>query len=108
MEAVILGLNAIVKGLLMGFKIKLFGGLALLCAVSAGCAELDVFPKIEFGSTWVSKEGKSQADLYKDQRECNHEVMMLRTPAFPGQMSGGAEELRVFEGCMRSRGWVKE
>lgn len=95
----------------MGWKIKLLGlpGLALLCAVSAGCAEFDIFPKMELGTTWVSREGKTRAQLYKDQQACNHEVMMMRTPPFPGQMSGGGgEEIRVFDSCMRSKGWVKE
>lgn len=94
----------------MRLKNRLFGllGLALLCAVPAGCVTINLLPKMEVGSTWVSKEGKAQKELYKDQQECNREVMMLRTPAFPGQMGGGIEDIRVFEGCMRSKGWVKE
>jgi hypothetical protein len=77
----------------------------------AGCGMIEFPSKIEFGSNWVSPEGKSKEQLIEDQRECKRD-MMLMSPQFPGSGMGGGgydmSDIKAFNNCMRSKGWVKE
>lgn len=79
----------------------------------AGCAPMDFPPKLNVGSTWVSREGKSQEQLYRDQTECKRDIMVGTTPGFSAQTGAGGSDwdtsgIRQFENCMRAKGWVKE
>jgi hypothetical protein len=75
----------------------------------AGCAMQ--WPHVpELGYNWVSTEGKPQERLYQDQTECRQEVRLLQSPEFsgPGGVGWGMSEMRAFDDCMRSKGWVKK
>jgi len=88
--------------------LKLFF-LAVGVIMLAGCAmQLPHVP--ELGYNWVSIEGKSQEQLYQDQTECRQEVRLLQSPEFsgPGGVGWGMSEMRAFDDCMRSKGWVKK
>lgn len=88
--------------------LKVFAGAVCVTAI-AGCSLVDFPPKLEFSSTWVSTEGKTKQQLEEDQKECTREAMLASTPAFPGEMGGGGGgDMKVFDRCMRSKGWVKE
>jgi hypothetical protein len=83
------------------------------CAVGAavliGCAmELPHVP--ELGFNWISKEGKSQEQLYADQTACRREISMLYPPdsSGPGNRSWDMSDMRAFDACMRSKGWIKQ
>jgi hypothetical protein len=84
-----------------------------ICAAGAimlaGCGmELPHPP--ELGFNWVSKEGRSQEQLYRDQTECRREVTLLYPPASsgPGDQGWGMSDVRAFDACMRSKGWSKQ
>lgn len=82
--------------------------LAVGVIMLAGCAmQLPHMP--ELGYNWVSMEGKSQEQLYQDQNACMREVKLLQAPEFsgPGGAGWGMSEMRAFDDCMRSKGWVK-
>ncbi len=86
--------------------------LALCSFMLAGCGVFEFGPRMEFGSNWVSKDGKSGEQLMEDQRDCKREVSLMN-PQFVGQsgMGGGGwdmNDVRAYDNCMRSRGWVKE
>lgn len=75
----------------------------------AGCSmELPHLPELTFN--WVSPEGKSQEQLYTDQSACQREVKTFQSPEFsgPGGVGWGMSEMRAFDDCMRSKGWVKK
>ncbi len=93
----------------MGMVPKVFF-LVFVFTLLAGCSAVDFPPKMEFSSTWVSKDGtKSRDQLYEDQKECTHEAMLVSSPPFPGEMrAAGAGDMKVFDRCMRAKGWVKE
>ena len=83
--------------------------LAIGVIMLAGCAmQLPHVP--ELGYNWVSMEGKSQGQLYHDQNACMREVKFLQAPEFsgPGGAGWGMSEMRAFDDCMRSKGWVKK
>ncbi len=83
--------------------------LAVGVIMLAGCAmQLPHIP--ELGYNWVSMEGKSQEQLYHDQNACMREVKLLQAPEFsgPGGAGWGMSEMRAFDDCMRSKGWVKK
>ena len=92
-----------VKGIL-----KLFG--CWLCVITlAGCSLVDLKSRMQFSVKWVSADGKTQEQLYEDQKECTHEAMLMSAPPFPGEMAGGGGgDMQVFDNCMRSKGWKKE
>lgn len=81
--------------------------LAVGVIILAGCAvQLPHLP--ELGFNWVSTEGKSQEQLYQDEAECRRDVK-LQSPEFSGPGGGwGMSEMRAFDDCMRSKGWVKK
>jgi hypothetical protein len=82
--------------------------LACVAALLAGCSmELPKMP--ELGFNWVSREGdRSQEQLYQDQADCRRQVG-LHQPITGQPGSGwGASEMREFDDCMRSKGWVKK
>lgn len=97
-----------------GRVLKLF--LILIClSVLACCALEDFVPKWDYGSSWVSKEGKSRDELYQDQLECRRNVTMTHPADVQGPGSGGTygsgwdlSDIKEFDSCMRSRGWIKE
>ncbi|MGA2403951.1 MAG: hypothetical protein ABSG91_19965 [Syntrophobacteraceae bacterium] len=64
----------------------------------------------EFGFNWVSREGKSQEQLYEDQTSCRRYVRMLQGPDFsgPGGSGWGMSEMKAFDDCLRSKGWEKK
>ena len=75
----------------------------------AGCSmQLPHIP--ELGFNWVSPEGKSQEQLIEDQTACRREVRTFQSPEFsgPGGVGWGMSEMRAFDDCMRSKGWVKK
>ena len=75
----------------------------------AGCSiQLPHVP--ELGFNWVSLEGKSQEQLYEDQAACRRDVQTFQSPEFsgPGGVGWGMSEMRAFDDCMRSKGWVKK
>jgi hypothetical protein len=74
----------------------------------AGCAmQLPHVP--ELGFNWISTEGKSQEQLYQDQTGCRREVRLLQSEfSGPGGIGWGMSEMRAFDDCMRSKGWVKK
>jgi hypothetical protein len=87
--------------------LRFFAG--VLCVVGlAGCSTADLRSKMEFSVNWVSPEGKSKSQLSEDQKACTHEAMMMSAPPFPGEMGRGGGDMKVFDNCMRSKGWVKE
>ncbi len=81
-----------------------------VCSIMiAGCSmQLPHVP--ELGYNWVSMEGKSPEQLYQDQTSCTREVKLLQPPEFsgPGGVGWGMSEMRAFDDCMRSNGWVKK
>jgi hypothetical protein len=84
----------------------------LCCSVMlCGCGMFEFNPRMDLGSNWVSKDGKSGEQLQEDQRECKREVMIMN-PQFSGQggMGGGWDmnDVKAFNNCMRARGWTKE
>jgi hypothetical protein len=88
--------------------LKLFF-LAVGVIMLAGCAmQLPHMP--ELGYNWVSMEGKSQEQLNQDQTACMREVRLIQSPEFtgPGAAGWGMSEIRAFDDCMRSKGWVKK
>ncbi len=88
--------------------LKVVAGAVCVTAI-AGCSLVDFPRKLEFSVTWVSTEGKTKEQLDEDQRACTREAMLANTPAFPGEMGGGGGgDMKVFDRCMRSKGWVKE
>jgi len=64
----------------------------------------------EFGFNWESREGKSQEQLYEDKTACMREVRLLQSPAVTGPEGGswGMSDMRAFDDCMRSKGWIKK
>lgn len=80
---------------------------ALIVSVLTGCSMIDFPPKMEFKSTWVSKEGKTPEQLAEDRKECSRDAMMASSPAFFGEGRSGGD-MKVFDSCMRAKGWVKE
>ena len=91
-----------------GVILKLFF-LAVCAAMLAGCAmQLPHVP--ELGYNWVSMEGKSQEQLDQDQTACMREVKLFQSLEFsgPGGVGWGMSEMRAFDDCMRSKGWVKK
>ncbi len=83
--------------------------LAVGVIMLTGCAmQLPHVP--ELGYHWISMEGKSQEQLYQDQTACMREVRFLQAPEFtgPGDVGWSMSEMRVFDDCMRSKGWSKK
>jgi hypothetical protein len=83
--------------------------LALGAVLLAGCAtELPHLP--EMGFNWVSRDGRSQDQLYQDQMDCRREVSVgqIANPTSQGGTVWGMNEMKAFNDCMRSKGWVKE
>ena len=64
----------------------------------------------EFGFNWESREGKSQEQLYEDKTTCMRDVRLLQPPDVSGPEGGswGMSEMRAFDDCMRSKGWIKK
>ncbi|MCE5333377.1 MAG: hypothetical protein LLG06_02185 [Desulfobacteraceae bacterium] len=92
-----------------GGKVILRLFICTVCAISLfGCSTFELPKKEDFSSTWVSKSGKTRDDLMQDQKECRHEASLVTPPAFPGEMGGSGADMKVFNACMRSKGWVKE
>ncbi|MGC9966458.1 MAG: hypothetical protein ABSE08_13730 [Syntrophobacteraceae bacterium] len=82
---------------------------ALGAFMLAGCGiELPHAP--ELGYNWVSREGKSQDQLYHDQTECRRDMTLLYPvdSSGPGDHGWGMGDARAFDACMRSKGWTKE
>jgi len=86
--------------------------LIFLCAglsMLAGCNYFQISPPSkDLGINWVSKAGKSKAQLDADKRECARDARSLSSPAFPGEMRHEAGYMKAFDRCMRAKGWVKE
>jgi hypothetical protein len=87
--------------------------LAIVFAMLTGCTPMDFPPKWTLGSNWVSREGKSQEQLYRDQTECKRDIMVVSPPGFSAQNGAGGSDwdtgsIKQFESCMRAKGWVKE
>jgi hypothetical protein len=87
---------------------------ASFCALGAfmlaGCGSMQLPHIPELGFDWVSAEGKSQEQLYHDQVECRRQVMLQSPPdsSGPGDRGLGMTDTRLFDDCMRSRGWSKQ
>jgi len=87
-------------------KVFLFAACVLMFA---GCSmQLPHAP--EFGFNWESREGKSQEQLYADKTACMREVRLLQSPEVTGPegVSWGMSDMRAFDDCMRSKGWIKK
>lgn len=87
--------------------------LAAAGAMLSGCADMDFPRKLDFNSNWVSRDGKSQEQFYRDQGECKRETLLVNPPAFPSQAgvdgsNWDMSNIKEFESCMRSKGWAKE
>lgn len=99
-EAVFSGFSGVVLRILF---------IAAGALVIGGCSlELPHMP--EMGFNWESTEGKSAAQLEKDQAACRQEVRLSETPDLsnPGESGWGMSDSRAFDDCMRSKGWVKK
>ena len=87
-------------------KVFLFAACVLMFA---GCSmQLPHAP--EFGFNWESREGKSQEQLDADQAACSQEIRLLQSPhvSGPGAGSWDMNDMRAFDDCMRSKGWIKK
>lgn len=65
-------------------------------------------PQMELNANWVSKDGKTKQQLTEDMQACSREAKMASAPALPGEMGGSSADMKVFDVCMRSKGWTKE
>ncbi len=81
---------------------------ALFALVLSGCSMFELPSKSDFSTTWVSREGKTREQLAVDQKECSRDAMLASPPAFFGEGHGGGGDMKVFNSCMRAKGWVKE
>ncbi len=74
----------------------------------AGCS-MQMPRAPEFGFNWEPREGKSREQLYADKTACMREVRLLQSPDVTGPEGGswGMSDMRAFEDCMRSKGWIK-
>ncbi len=79
----------------------------LFASILSGCSAFEFPPKLEFSSTWVSKEGKTKEQLAEDQKACSRDAMIASPPAFFGE-GHSSGDMKVFNSCMRAKGWVKE
>ncbi len=64
----------------------------------------------EFGSNWISEEGKSHEQLYLDQSACRQDVILHHPSDFsgPGSDSWTMSDVKAFDECMYSKGWTKQ
>ena len=89
-----------------------FFACGLCLATLAGCTMADVQSefqsRMQFSVNWVSPDGKTKEQLNEDQKQCTHEAMLASAPPFPGELGSSGGDIRVFDNCMRSKGWVKE
>ncbi|MEN6440802.1 MAG: hypothetical protein ABFD97_19700 [Syntrophobacter sp.] len=94
----------------LGFKLLKLLCLVVCLAVLGGCVDGSLsLPKMDFSNTWVSKDGKPKEQLSEDMRECSRDARMASPPAFSGEVShGGGGDMKVFDSCMRAKGWIKE
>ncbi len=88
---------------------------AVAFTMLAGCGSIDFSRKFEFGSNWVSREGKTREQFEKDQADCKRGIMVTSPPPFSSQSGMGSgsgswdmSDIREFENCMRAKGWDKE
>jgi hypothetical protein len=87
-------------------KVFLFAACVLMVT---GCSmQLPRAP--EFGFNWESREGKSQEQLSEDKTACMREVRLLQSPGVSGPEGStwGMSDIRAFDDCMRSKGWIKK
>ena len=64
----------------------------------------------EMGFNWVSTGGKFQEQLFQDEAACRREVSLIESPGSAGSSGAvwGMSEMRAFDDCMRSKGWIKK
>jgi len=93
-----------------GIRLLRLSCLALCFAVLGGCMEGSLsLPKMDFSVTWTSKDGKPKEQLEADMKECARDARAASPPAFFGEVSrGGGGDMKVFDACMRAKGWEKE
>jgi len=95
-----------------GVILRLFFA-AFALSLLAGCSLFDNPSRFDLNAKWVSKDGKTQEQLYSDQAECKRDTMMMSPPGFSGPGGGGGggwgmSEMKAFDGCMQAKGWKKE
>ncbi len=95
-----------IRGVILMVLACLFGAVML---VGCGAMELPHVP--EFGFNWISKDGKSQEQLSRDQSACRQDIMLRHPSDCSGPGSDGSwgmSDVKAFDECMYSKGWTKQ